>query len=79
MPHAIRPQHVPNRVTRSPLHLVQSAHAEAPSGRQPVHPLHLPQMHLPAHDEVGTEASDTGSMILAQTPGLVVLFPVNRT
>ena len=59
MPDVICTSHVPDGITRSPLHLVQSSHEEAASRRQSVHSLHLPQMHLSAHHQTGAEASDT--------------------
>lgn len=36
------PRHTSNRATRTPLHVVQGAYAEAARGRQPIHSLHLP-------------------------------------
>lgn len=34
----------------APVHLVQGAHEETTGGQRTVYPLHLSEMHLPAHD-----------------------------
>lgn len=41
----------------APVHLVQGAHEETTGGQRTVYPLHLSEMHLPAHDATRVAAS----------------------
>lgn len=50
---------------------MQSTHDEATGWRETVHPLHLPKVHFPAHDETGIEAaSESGFITIALRPRL---------
>lgn len=51
------PDSVLSRPPRSPLHLVPGADEEASRRWQAVRPLHLPEVHLPAHHQAKPETT----------------------
>ena len=53
----IEPASAPSRPPRSPLHLVPTLDEKASGRRQPVHPLHLPEVRLPTHNQARPETT----------------------
>lgn len=71
------------RHSRSALHVVQNPHEKTPRRERPVHPLHLPQMHLPAHheahrDPVGIVVPTILQITWSLAPGEEPRFPTIR-
>jgi len=79
------PDSAPNRPPRSPLHLVPAPDEEASGRRQPVCPLHLSEVRLPAHNQTRSKTNRPPTLAARKT-GLRVLvkdvgqsLPVLRT
>ena len=58
-----KPDSAFSRPSRSPLHLVSAPDEEAPRRRQPVRPLHLPEMRLPAHDQTRPKTTKPRALV----------------
>jgi len=53
---SITSRSVSHRDSGPALHVVQGAHEKATRGERSIRPLHLPEMHLSAHDQAWTQA-----------------------
>lgn len=64
---------------------MQGAHEEAASGRQAIRPLHLSKVHLSAHDQTGTQTSDTEPLAIVfpsmrpLSTRLIIFLSIDRT